>query len=90
MCRSKLEMYIDILKALTDHGPLKSTHLMYKVNINYKVLKDYLAFLTEQGLIEEKILENNKFAYTITQKGRVIIESFEKLKEMLPITEEFR
>jgi len=36
--RSKLEMYVDILKALARHGPLKLTHIMYKANVNCSVL----------------------------------------------------
>jgi predicted transcriptional regulator len=34
MRRSKLEMYIDILKVLAHRGPLKLTHIMYKANVN--------------------------------------------------------
>ena len=30
MRRSKLEMYVDILKVLGQRGPLKLTHIMYK------------------------------------------------------------
>ena len=34
MRRSKLEMYVDILKVLAQRGPLKLTHVMYKANVN--------------------------------------------------------
>jgi len=47
MRRSKLEMYIDILKVLAHRGPLKLTHIMYKANVNCSVLKEYLDFSDE-------------------------------------------
>ena len=52
MRRSKLEMYIDVLTVLSQRGPLKLTHIMYKSNLNCSVLKGYLEFLIKQGLIE--------------------------------------
>jgi len=67
MRRSKLEMYIDILKVLARHGPLKLTHIMYKANINCSVLKQYLDFLIEQNLVEEKSL-GKKGLYTPSQR----------------------
>ena len=54
MRRSKLEMYVDILEVLPLRGPLKLTHVMYKANVNCSILKEYLQFLIEQGLVEEK------------------------------------
>jgi hypothetical protein len=54
MRRSKLEMYVDILKVLAHRGPLKLTHVMYKANVNCSVLKEYLDFLMKQGLVEER------------------------------------
>ena len=55
MRRSKMEMYIDILKVLAQNGPLKLTHVMYKANVNCSVLKEYLDFLIKQNLIEEQV-----------------------------------
>ena len=88
MHRSKLEMYIDILQVLADHEPLKLTHMMYKVNINCSILKDYLEFLIKQGLVEEKTVRKKSFTYAITQRGRLVVKVFEELKQVLPITEE--
>jgi len=49
MRRPKLEINLDILKILAQKGPLKLTHIMYKVNVNCDVLKKYLEFLIKQG-----------------------------------------
>jgi predicted transcriptional regulator len=51
MRRSKLEMYVDILKVLVHWGPLKLTHVMYKADVNCSVLEEYLDFLIKQGLV---------------------------------------
>ena len=90
MRRSKLEMYVDILKVLAQRGPLKLTHVMYKANVNCKVLKEYLDFLIKQGLIEEKIIRKERVVYAITQRGITVLKYFRELKEVLPIVEEAR
>ncbi len=88
MRRSKLEMYVDILKVLAQKGPLKLTHVMYKANVNCSVLKEYLDFLTKQGLVEEKILRKERIVYVITQRGVTVLKQFRELKQVLPIVEE--
>ena len=88
MRRSKLEMYIDILKVLARHGPLKLTHIMYKANINCSVLKQYLDFLIEQNLVEEKSLGRKRIVYAITERGRTVLKYFRELRTVLPIVEE--
>ena len=85
MRRSKLEMYVDILKVLAQKGPLKLTHIMYKANVNCSVLKEYLDFLTKQGLVEERILRKEKTVYAITQRGVTVLKQFRELKQVLPI-----
>jgi predicted transcriptional regulator len=88
MRRSKIEMYLDILKILAHRGPLKLTHVMYKANVNCKMLKEYLDFLIKQGLVEEKILRRQKIVYSITQRGVTVLKQFRELKDVLPIGEE--
>lgn len=88
MRRSKLEMYIDILKVLVQHGQLKLTHVMYKANVNCSVLKEYLDFLIRQGLVEERAVGKKRVVYVITKRGRIVIKAFRELKQVLPIIEE--
>jgi predicted transcriptional regulator len=90
MRRSKLEMYVDILKVLAHRGPLKLTHIMYKANVNCKVLKEYLDFLTNQNLIEERTVGKSRIVFSITQRGITVLKYFRELKEVLPIVEEAR
>ena len=88
MRRSKLEMYLDILKVLAHWGPLKMTHIMYKANFNCSVLEEYLDFLIKHELIEERILKREKKVYAITKRGITVLKLFRELKGVLPIVEE--
>ncbi|MEM1588899.1 MAG: winged helix-turn-helix domain-containing protein [Candidatus Bathyarchaeia archaeon] len=88
MRRSKLEMYIDILKVLAHKGPLKLTHIMYKANVNCSVLKEYLDFLIKQNLVEERAIGKRRVVYAITQRGITVLKYFRELKQVLPIIEE--
>ncbi|MGD0645686.1 MAG: winged helix-turn-helix domain-containing protein [Candidatus Bathyarchaeia archaeon] len=88
MRRSKLEMYVDILKVLVQRGPLKITHIMNKANVNCSVLRECLDFLTKQGLVEEKTLKRERVVYLITQRGVTVLKQLRELKEVLPIVEE--
>jgi predicted transcriptional regulator len=90
MRRSKLEMYIDILKVLAHRGPLKLTHIMYKANVNCSVLKEYLDFLIKQNLVEERTIGKRRVVYAITQRGITVLKYFRELKQVLPIVEEAR
>jgi predicted transcriptional regulator len=88
MRRSKLEMYIDILKVLAHRGPLKLTHIMYKANVNCSVLKEYLDFLIKQNLVEERMVGKRRIVYAVTQRGITVLKYFRELKQVLPILEE--
>jgi len=92
MRRSKLEMHIDVLKVLANRGPLKLTHIMYKANVNCSVLKEYLDFLIQRGLVEEQTMHKKrnktKVVYAITERGRTVLRYFRELNNALQITEE--
>jgi len=90
MRRSKLEMYVAILKALARHGPLKLTHVMYKANINCSVLKECLDFLIQQNLAEQQALHKKRnhetVVYAITERGLTVLKYFKELDSALQIT----
>jgi predicted transcriptional regulator len=91
MRRSKMEMYIDILKVMAQNGPLKLTHIMYKANVNCSVLKQNLDFLLNQNLIEEQIKQKKrnkiKIRYAITEKGKTVIKYFNEVNIALQLTD---
>ena len=87
MRRSKLEMYLDILDVLAFKGPLKLTHIMYKSNVNCKVLKAQLDFLIKNGLVEQRTLRKEKVVFAITPKGMSTLKAFRQIKQVFPIEE---
>ena len=88
MRRSKMEIYLDILKTLAQKGPLKLTHIMYKSNVNCCVLKEYLDFLIQQELVEEKTAGKKRIVYAVSEKGLKVLKYFRELKIMLPLVED--
>lgn len=88
MRRSKLETYLDIFRVLVYLGPLKITYIMYKANVNGKVLKQHLNFLIKQNLVEERKVGKKRVEYAITQSGQTVLKCLWKLKQVLPIVEE--
>jgi len=85
MRRSKLEMYVSILEALSYNGPSKITRITYTAKMNFGQIKPIIEDLIENNLVEEKRFKKNKIAYSVTPKARTILSYFNELKEMLPI-----
>jgi len=88
--RSKLEIYIDILNVLALKGQLKLTHIMYKSNVNCKVLKEQLEFLIKNNLVEERILRKERTVYGITPKGFLVLKYFREIEIVFTLKEEVR
>ncbi|MCX6649582.1 MAG: helix-turn-helix transcriptional regulator [Candidatus Bathyarchaeota archaeon] len=84
--RSKLEIYIDILKEI-NNGVIIPTKIMYGANLSWKPLQQILKSLVNQELIEEFISENGdkrtKKAYNLTEKGINVLRYFNKAKELV-------
>jgi predicted transcriptional regulator len=83
-------MYIDILTFLAHLGPLNLTHIMYKANVNCSVLIEFLNFLMQKELIEERTVRKQRTVYAITQRGLTVLKYFGELKRALPFEEEER
>jgi predicted transcriptional regulator len=92
MKRPKVKIYLDILKALTQNGPLKLTHLMLKSRLNCTVLNTSLDYLIEQGLVEKRIImprhDRGTGVWAITQRGFTMLKYYRELTQALPLMEE--
>ena len=86
--RSKLEKCVKILKVLGQYGSLKLTHIMYKLNMNCRMLKEYLTFLIHEGMVEERSIDVNSLVYSITQRGITALKCVRESNQMLPISQE--
>ena len=77
--RSELDIITKILK-LSINGT-KKTNIMYKGNLSYTQIQNYLPFLIEKQILEECLVEENDknyINYKITQKGLDLLQSARK------------
>ena len=80
--RSRSEIVRSILEAANAGEGASKTRLMYKSYLSYNQLKEYLALLQENGLID---YETGNRTYRISQKGIRLLQLQNKIEEMIPI-----
>ena len=80
--RSRLERYIDILRALNENGPLRRTHILYKANLAWGDLEDSLGRLEDAGALR-KVVGSSGVFYEITDSGRRFLNNFVSVQESL-------
>jgi predicted transcriptional regulator len=78
-----LKIINDIL-SVARHGERK-THIMYKANLSYDQLNEYLTFLLENQLVEKEPDQEYEGAlvYKASQKGRQFLERYAQLQEII-------
>jgi predicted transcriptional regulator len=68
--RNRLEIIRDILEVIrSKSGVIKPTHILYKSNLSYQMMEEYISELKRKGFIVEVKLKKGK-SYAITEKGR--------------------
>ena len=87
MKRSKLEKYVDILHLLAEEGPLKLTDLMNSANISNHQIKQQMAFLVKQGMVNEKPIGKTRVTYLASESGLRVVKFFRGEKPVLPLLE---
>jgi len=87
MKRSKLEMYVDILKVLAHTGPSKLTHITYKSNVNGGMLKEHLVFLIKQRLVEKRTVMKSHVVFAVTQRGMTVLKFFGEPTQKISVIE---
>ena len=75
--RGRLEIIRDILLVVGDDGS-KKTHIMYRANLSYNLLKSYLECVSEAGLVE---FDDAGGWYTITEKGERFLELYKGFED---------
>ncbi|MGB9741141.1 MAG: winged helix-turn-helix domain-containing protein [Candidatus Bathyarchaeia archaeon] len=78
--RDKLYIMAEILDIAKD-GTLK-TQIMYKANLSFTQLNDYLEFMLKIKLLE-KIVENDKEKYKATEKGLSFLQRYREMTQLL-------
>ena len=78
--RSEMEIVRDIL-TLSQNGA-KKTEILYRVNLSYHQLQNYLSYSLEKEILELKIVENDNQIkckiYCTTAKGDQLLEDINK------------
>ena len=80
--RSRSEIVRSILDAANAGEGASRTRLMYKSYLAYNQLKDYLAHLQENNLIDYEV---GMRCYRITEKGIHLLRLQNKMEEIAPI-----
>ena len=80
--RSRLEIYIDILACIRS-GVESPTNIMYKANLSWEPLQEYLRSLIEQNLIIREAVGTRE-RYHIIERGVIVLTYFKKVKDELP------
>jgi len=81
--RSKLQIYLDVLRIINE-GTDKPTRIMYATNLSWKPLTKILDSLKDQGLIVTGNNGSHK-RYETTERGRDVIKYLSKAMETVKI-----
>ena len=86
--RNKLEIIHDILSLIRQKsGRIKPTHILYKSNLSYSMMSDYLEELIGKGFIKQvSLIDGKSRSYEITKKGD---EYLSKYKLVMEFTDSF-
>lgn len=77
--RDRTEVIADILTEAL-HGASK-TRLVYRSNLNFRLLTHYITFLVNRGLIEKE--EMPEGCYRTTDKGAEFLIDFRKVSDLV-------
>lgn len=77
--RSNIEISADILRVARDGA--KKSHIVYKANLNFKLVKTYLDRLREAGLIAGP--DGRRRIFTTTERGVKYLDHFEGFRDYI-------
>jgi predicted transcriptional regulator len=78
---------VEVLECIKS-GEEKPTRIMYNCNLSWKSLKDILENLTEQGLLEETVVQGKKRSkrqYDITLKGENVLKYYRMVSGLIEV-----
>ena len=81
-----METLHDILQTIGS-GTEKPTHIMYKANLSWRILNQYLKSLESQGLVTP-VDDEGRRVYRLTDKGFKLLEQFKSVMESLVLANE--
>jgi predicted transcriptional regulator len=79
--RSKIHIFIDILRLINKKGKTKPTHILYGANLSHIRLKKYLEVLLANGFIEQTSEAGHTY-YRLTERGMEFLSEFRKVEKV--------
>lgn len=79
--RSKTDI-VGLILEVANVGGAAKTKIMYKAFLSYSQLKEYLAMLMDNSLLE---FEEERQFYRTTEKGIRFLQMYAQVHEMMPI-----
>ena len=78
--RDRLYIIADILVIAKSESP--KTQIMYKANLSFAQLNEYLSFLLETKLIASNA-HKEKTVYKVTSKGMRFLQNYARIRDLL-------
>ena len=78
--RDRLYIMAEVLE-IAKNGCLK-TQIMYRANLSFAQLNDYLGFLLDVGLLKQAE-EDGKDVYRTTSKGARFLQNYYRIRDLL-------
>ena len=82
--RSRMETFGDILRVIGS-GASKPTHIMYKANLSWIVMQEYMKTLESQALVVA-LDEKSKRQYHLSQKGFELLNKMQSIRADLNLS----
>ena len=79
--RSKLEVFVDIMRVVSEEGEIRRTRVMYRANLAWKVLKDALDTLEEKGILKSEQRPAGVFV-SLTNDGYSVLRRFDEFESI--------
>jgi len=76
---SRLQVCVEVLCVLSSRGPLEFRQIKRRTEIESSVLKEYLVFLVDRGLVRKQSKENNRKGYDVTARGYSVLRVLDPL-----------
>jgi predicted transcriptional regulator len=79
--RSKLEIFMDIMKVVAEGGQMKRTRIMYQANLSWRKLKDALDTMEKMGVLTS-VESSSTVVVTPTQHGLDLLKKYRSVESI--------
>jgi predicted transcriptional regulator len=86
MRRSRMEVFMDIMKVAAV-GKIRRTHIMYRANLAWTVLKEALQVLEERGILRTES-KGHEIYISLTEQGFKTLRQFSEIENAFSIAAE--